>query len=458
MSDPILEARINALQRSLERMKKISAFVKSLEWEEHSAPVQVFKWNQMRNKLLGSVAQEITQTKDKLDEIKNLLKAAGMIGTAWAEYGLCYKQSQKIFHECLDILGAVAFRERTLRNDYFNRNIDENILALAEELIWTCSQSISHYPSLITPAPKEALSKTVGRVVRLRCCDWTLWILPMIAHEFGHVVIGDPECRKRFGLKGNPLKTFVSRLGELDPSCDETTKTKHATYEVKEYLADAFGTYFMGPAYPCAAILLRLSPSSSGPPRSAFSCDEGRAHVTLAVLELMAKGPPEVHEYSALATKLRDHWNGMVKRASDAKSLSVEDTKKKANVWDTKKGILDELVAAILKQFHNQFTLESCCLIDDEAEGRSFARRWSNAWIKQLDDKSDLTVPKEEITSRSALRDALNAAWYARIDCPGPVTTERIDAIAKRASELCQEICIKRREAGTTSTAPSSTR
>ena len=107
------------------------------------------------------------------------------------------------------------------------------------------------------------------------------------------------------------------------------------------------------------------------------------------------------------------------------------------------------MVAAILERFKDSFCLlESCCLYDDEAEGRSLAGRWSDAWIKQLNDNADLSIPEKEITSRSALV-MRSTRPGARIDCPDPVTAERIDKIARGASVLCEEICRKRLEAGT---------
>src|SRR5438132_7552035 len=58
-------------------------------------------------------------------------------------------------------------------------------------------------------------------------------------------------------------------------------------HELGEYLADAFGTYVMGPAYPCAAIHLRFSPVVPSDPDAENRVDRERAHVVLGMLDKM---------------------------------------------------------------------------------------------------------------------------------------------------------------------------
>ena len=137
--------------------------------------------------------------KDKskeIDEIRDLLKEAGKIGDAWARYVVVYERSQEeIFHECMDVLSGLAFPHKSLcsKDIVFREQIDENIFRVAEELIADCGSAVFVWPSLIIPAPREALVKTVGRLVRLRCCEWTIWTLPLVAHEFGHIVIEESK-------------------------------------------------------------------------------------------------------------------------------------------------------------------------------------------------------------------------------------------------------------------------
>ena len=98
--------------------------------------------------------------------------------------------------------------------------------------------------------------KTVGRLVRLRCCEWTIWTLPLVAHEFGHIVI---EESKEIS---NRIETISqAHLLALQEAFGPGAKTEPLPRaELEEYLADAYATYVMGPAFACAAILLRLNP------------------------------------------------------------------------------------------------------------------------------------------------------------------------------------------------------
>ena len=292
---------------------------------------------------------------------------------------------------------------------------------------------------------------TMGRVVRLRCCDWTLWALPWVAHEFGHVVMGDKadqNSKEYQKTKAALLERFLPDLSRLDPSPDGAKKQRRAESEIEEYLADSFGTYFMGPALPCAAIYLRLNPTTSGAGEDSY--DQERAYLMVQMLSLMGK---EEHDFGQFAVELWREWNSMVRRADRVSSRDAESRTNRAD-WGEKKRILRNLAESILRQFvDTALGVSGSYPLTGDKEGWSVAVNWANRWIRELDRGWDLTPPKN-ITSMSALRDALNAAWCTRVRCPEPVTPERIDKIANVASLVCHNINEAHRRAATSQPAP----
>lgn len=479
MSDPILEARIDTLLKSLERPKAMSEFVRSLD--SGYSHLDQDKWNQIKERLVRELVNEIDKKIDSLRRIKieltlahshNAEGQAKAVSEAWRSYRDTFEQIQDLFHECLDVLGGLAFHELSLNNPTFGKEIDKDILSVAEELTWVCSSSTGIGSSLVIPAPKEALVMTLGRVVRLRCCDWTLWVLPWIAHEFGHVLMGDKgdanskvyqETRETIVALFSPQltrpnsfpeSTQTQRLAEREIGDQQRSDAARGQWaekerrrvqnEIEEYLADAFGTYFMGPAFPCAAIHLRLNPTSSHAGEIEDSYDHERAYVMVKVLSSMGEGGSDFRQ---IAFELWRDWNRMVRRADHAFSRDAESRARRAD-WRKKKRILKELVERILAQFEETELGLKGRYSSTGDWGWSVAVNWAHRWIGELETLFDLTLPRN-ITSISALRDALNAAWCTRLKCPEPVTPERIDKIANVAREVCREINRRHREAAT---------
>ena len=98
------------------------------------------------------------------------------------------------------------------------------------------SQSLFNYPC---PLGGRNQNFSPRIIIRLGFPEWSFWSLPLVAHELGHVVVGEK------------LEDFLKKQAQ----------DKRERGYLEEYLADAFATEIMGPAYVCAAVLLRLNPS-----------------------------------------------------------------------------------------------------------------------------------------------------------------------------------------------------
>ena len=187
-------------------------------------------------------------------------KASRLWQKAWREYSEnVYGPCQKLYRDYVDFLRGVATRDVEL---------DHGFCQLADVLIRLCASDVS----LTIPARKEALESTVARIVRLSFCDWSIWALPLVAREVGYVVNSKDK-------RSEQLAKFLD---------EEKGKGDHESH-LRDYLADIFATYVMGPAYCFAVIYLRFDPLQAHKPADSHPSESKRAEVIFSTLAQMSK-------------------------------------------------------------------------------------------------------------------------------------------------------------------------
>jgi hypothetical protein len=146
------------------------------------------------------------------------------------------------------------------------------------------------------PTRRMASRETIPRIIRLGFPEWTVWAIPLTAHEFGHVVLKD--------------------------NSDLNQRVKARTWALTEeerdvFLADAFATCAMGPAYAYAAVLLNFDPCAANRDERTealeggalsleeLSPDSRRAHVVISTLALMGDA---VGSYETVRAELDAAW------------------------------------------------------------------------------------------------------------------------------------------------------
>ena len=105
---------------------------------------------------------------------------------------------------------------------------------------------------------------SAAQLIRLGFPEWSVWSLPLIAREFGHV----------FVKKYERIDTDVARAKEAKVA-DEA--------DLRSWAADVFATSVMGSAYPWAAMVLRVDPNDAR--------DQTRVAVMLYTMELLGAMP-----------------------------------------------------------------------------------------------------------------------------------------------------------------------
>jgi hypothetical protein len=331
---------------------------------------------------------------------------------SWAEYtNELYENSERLFAEYVELVGGVAIRDA---------GFDRGICRIAEDLLKPVGK-IGNFTwnNLTIPARHEALAVTASRIVRLGFPEWTIWTLPLTAHELAN----------DFADLDRDIASYV---------------TKHGgdRKELLVLLADAFATYFMGPAYACAAILMRFNPAA------AFLGDRliaKRVAVIFSVLRRMSTEERKREDlYEPITTRLSLEWEDALRQTGWTGSMtSAGDsraTQGRSMGWLSPE---------------DQAAIQRCTgLTDDEQmevhrllegfEPFVWSKRLNiNAWPMVEDWANELnarrTVNVGELDEFDELRYVLNAAWRARIavrreesDTDDPADLRRMaDAIEK---------------------------
>ncbi len=432
MGDVILENRLLALKQYLGQIKAVPALLTRRNTQNQYVLNRIrgllLNRERLWNLICTALNRETTREIDAVEKIEGKLKSAETlpqvlaersVREAWAQYGELIQRCQKLFRECMDLLNGLAFREITL---------DESICELADELIDKCSKSVARPPGLAFPASQEPLLKVLRRIVRIPFPEWSIWTLPLIAHEYGHVAISEPTdpqllqpfAEQRAARPRNWDSEYLKVLGQpgvLEEAKIEAEKraAERGLFRVNEYLADAFATYVMGPAFACAAIRFRLAPSLSPGDDPYSGLDSERAIVIMAMLRKMNE--PD-RRFDEVIGRLDDCWQ---------QSTNVFGAVREP-IWKTKQRKLHRLVDEIWELFKIDLT----DLPLYKPRDWTVAEDWAKKWI----DESNGKVPQVPTNAGPdhALRDVLNAAWLCRIRSDSKATM--FEDVAKRTCQV----------------------
>jgi hypothetical protein len=318
---------------------------------------------------LGSILTELDRTQPNL-------------GEAWKTYQAQYAEAQSLLSEYLEFIGGLALRDA---------GFDDGMCNYADKLIALVSGSTSS--SVAIPARQETIRMTWGRIVRMGCPEWTLWALPLTAHDVWYTAAQD-------NLKTENIKDFT---GE--------------ERWVQECLADAYAVWSTGPAYAYAAFFLRLDPFCVGEDREGCTHDL-RAHAILKMWELMDKADGGNLPYLDVRSKLRDQWLDALAYAPTQRQIDG-DGNPDFPVDKEKMKQLDELIATQFDALHQY------------GSGGFSAQNWRSIqdWPERLRNGQPIEHPEADF------RWVLNAAWVARIEKP-----EKTSVIQEGAAKVWEGI------------------
>ena len=184
----------------------------------------------------------------------------------WQTYqNLLDNKARPIFVEYVDFLGGLAMRDT---------GVDDRVCDMTDALL-TRFKGVTPQSSLPLPARQAALGNALESVVLLGFPEWSIWGIPLVAHEVGLA------CAKN--RNDDPLVTLVRKYVRDDENtpADERRTADH----IHELVADAFAAYTLALAYACAALLLRLNPKHDEKASPTEPRDVDRARVIRMTLE-----------------------------------------------------------------------------------------------------------------------------------------------------------------------------
>jgi len=391
----VAEENIDAIQGILKQAMEILMNLQARYVEiDEALDVTLRKELGVKAKSTSSKLGEIHRIRKEAESKNDQSEANDLLQKSWKLYNnQIIQDSQRIFEEYVDFLGGLTLR------DAF---VDLGICQIADDLIakWG-KDAVIAWGSLTIPAHRETREVSVARIIRLGFPEWTIWALPLTAHSFGDVVIEERD----------ELKQYI-----IDHAADEKARV-----HLHNFLADAFATYALGPAYVYAAILLRFDPRSAYDDKHDEPPGARRAYVMFTMLEQMKE--------AALETAIVDPYSDIIKKVREEWEAALLQVKAPGSLLATEEEQLKQWVTYFFKYLPNNtydevlYSCESWLRIEDLS--------------KELlqDDIEAIDLDKYE------LRDVLNAAWACRVN-----QKDDTDAIAKVAGKLCKRIYARNRE------------
>lgn len=446
MDNSVLIARLKALENNLNRVATSHVSLGKLSWEQwKGGPTQDRVMPQdLLNGLAATIGQEAKIARDEVERILELFHGSvspQIVQKAWTDYVKIWRSSEGIFAECLEYLGGLALRDKTFGQ---NTGLELHICHLADELIRRCAlDTAGDWHSLTIPAFQEPLSKTLARIIRLRFPEWTIWTLPITAHEYGHIMFEDKLDvlpRDRHGNRDGQQRSFYEVSQRLDSSRKRFigmeqgrgANKKRAKLYYEEFLADAFACYTMGPAYACSLVLLRFNPVTAYDEDDQHPAEVRRAHIVFSMLREMDAKERD-HPYQYVIGQLTNAWEGMLAGARAPDSLEQCDQ----HCLEVLEGLQGDFWSIFDKALIPAARYP-CTPADTDEGSWTVAMRWSDQWWRDIRG-SGYAKEIGQVSPTHTLRDVLNAAWRCRLLISDPTYA---DSIAQQARNLCDAILL----------------
>ncbi len=298
--------------------------------------------------------------------------SAGDQRVLWQRFEtMLVEEAQPLFREYVDFLGGLTVRDTGL---------DDRVCEMTEVLLRSFTAIVTHFFPI--PAAQAALSSAMDSVVKLGFPEWSVWGIPLVAHEVGLALCAD---KNEEGVQG-----LLGKWGGQDGLGATTT--------FSELVGDAFAAFTMGPAYGCAALLLRLQPHHDEASQPDQARDVDRARLILGVLRSNA-GDPDTG-FATTIRKLDGIWRDAVTTlAGPARQEEAERelAPKPEEDW------LDDFQRDVLVVLRSNLAI---------------AAFTDSQWSQVVKRKVSLLGGQKSplLDSPDDLLEILNAAWAARLD------------------------------------------
>jgi hypothetical protein len=243
----------------------------------------------------------------------------------------------------------------------------------------------------------QAILKDVNWAVFLRFPAWTIWALSLIAHEFWHAASRElPNSKglaQRLGKFANWAQTWNDPI-------------------MQDCLADAFGTYVIGPAYAFACVLLILDANSP--------TDQLRAGTIFATINRMVSKGSVAYGF---AHSMEQSWQDAspAPAAAGAPPSTLPDP-----------ALIASYVTAVTDFLRDDIAY-------NEEVWKVVGSQITNLLKAEQDEASWLAALPEEWEPGTDIRHVLHAGWAIRWDLPDQ-DKAKVDRLGKRVELLCDVV------------------
>jgi hypothetical protein len=347
----------------------------------------------LRDAALEHLENAFRKQQNDLDAIKQDLAAAAPLKECWGRLRSARTNTEESLRDSLAILGGLLVRQSCLDEDY-----GAVVSALIAELASVTPKSFA-WPS-VTIGVGDGFNPLIG-TIRTRYPEFSIWALPIIGHEAGHVVVQEmkdltPNAR-RYEF---PLVELAAEEAEAYGGGGLGDRI------VRELFADFFGTWALGAAYACSSILLRFSPWQADKVIAHHPPERLRTHLILQTLKRVDPG------YADVVTTLSDLWCDLL-APFRLEPLGGEDA-------ESVEQLLEELIPRV-----NQHLPK--------------ARYGGRENVKKLvGPLTTSSLNPSKVAATYTIRDVMNAAWIARLRHWGD--PDKIALVAQSAMTACHGI------------------
>lgn len=346
--------------------------------------------------MVGRFLRLLSEQVYSLQQASTKLQDTAGVPAAWQNLRDIEDTARPLRREILEFLGGVLVKDREPAALAGGTN-GPSVRTLADDLLRDYAARTGVNWSAHTVVGRDPFVEAHTDVIRVRFPDWSLWSLPLLAHEFGHLVA---QATPRFRQYQRSERREAARsMG--DAAAAEVAR------QIEEFFADIFAVYTMGPAFACDAILLEFNPAEAYKPRGQHPTHAERVGVILQTLRAMNEKTRDASnpgQYSAIMELLAERWSSTL---ADTLVRPADETlfarqRERSLAWGV------ELLAIIERSYRL-----GCGYVPE---------RW--VWAqKSAQHLVPLVTSVEQLQQSIAadglgelrLLDLLNTLWYARV-------------------------------------------